>query len=337
MTPVDHPPVVTGRIGVLLVNLGTPDNTDYWSIRRYLSEFLSDRRVVEIPPLAWQPILQGIILTVRPKKTGRAYAKIWDHARGLSPLAANTLDQAEALRTRIGSDSVQVDWAMRYGNPSIASRLADLKARGCQRILLAPLYPQYSGATTATVVDAAGRALAAMRWQPALRTLPPYFEHPAYISALATSVRAQIAALEQPPDVLLASFHGMPQRTLDLGDPYHCHCQKTARLLREALDWPQDRFRVSFQSRFGPAQWLRPYTESVLQDVAREGVKSLAVVSPAFAVDCLETLEEMAIAGRETFLAAGGARFSYLKCLNASPEGMDMIEALVRQELSGWL
>ncbi|MGL4543692.1 MAG: ferrochelatase [Polymorphobacter sp.] len=335
--PAGHPVVMPPRIGVLLVNLGTPDAPDRASVKRYLGEFLSDRRVVELPQILWQPILRGIILTTRPSRTAANYAKIWDHSGpdtgGESPLRRITREQAAAMAAHLG-DGVTVDWAMRYGSPSIADRLAALKAAGCERILIAPLYPQYSGATTATVNDKVFETLSKWRWQPALRTLPPYHDDPRYIGALAASVRAGIAALDFTPDLLLASFHGMPRRTLDLGDPYHCHCAKTARLLGEALDLP---VRMSFQSRLGRAEWLRPYTDTVLAALPGEGVGKIAVVSPGFAADNLETLEEIAMQGRETFVHAGGAAFAYLPCLNTSAPGLDMLAALLARELAGWL
>ncbi|MEZ5710398.1 MAG: ferrochelatase [Blastomonas sp.] len=329
--PGDHPPVNPPRTGVLLVNLGTPDAPDPASVKRYLAEFLSDRRVVEIPPIVWQPILRGIILNTRPKKSAHAYAQVWTE-RG-SPLAVFTQDQAAALQAVLG-DAVQVEYAMRYGNPSIPSRLEAMKAAGCERILIAPLYPQYSGATTATVLDKVYESCSAVRWQPALRTLPPYHDDPAYIDALRQSVEASLAMLDFAPDAILASFHGMPERTLQLGDPYHCQCLKTARLLSEALG--RD-LHISFQSRFGRAKWLEPATDTVLAELAGQGVKDIALVAPGFSVDCLETLEELAIRGREQFLAAGGRSFAYLPCLNADAPGMAMLEALVRRELSGWL
>jgi ferrochelatase len=332
--PADHPRVEHGRIGVLLVNLGTPDEPTPRAVKRYLAEFLSDRRVVEIPPIAWQPILRGIILNTRPKKSAHAYSQVWTE-RG-SPLAAITAEQAERLQARMGK-TVQVRHAMRYGRPAIAAELKALKDAGCDRILLAPLYPQYCAATTATVVDAAGDALKAMRWQPALRTLPPYHDDAAYIGALAKDLGAQLDALPFEPDVLLLSFHGMPQRTLELGDPYHCHCRKTARLLEEALLRPGLRFVTTFQSRFGRAKWLEPATDKVLAEEAARGTKRLAIAAPGFAADCLETLEELAIRGREQFEAAGGEHFATLSCLNAGEPGMDMLEALVRRELAGWL
>ncbi|KRB86939.1 ferrochelatase [Sphingomonas sp. Root710] len=333
--PIAHPPVPAPRIGVLLVNLGTPDAPTAAAVRRYLAEFLSDRRVVEIPALLWQPILRGIILNVRPKKSAHAYDQVWTEEG--SPLAAITARQAAALRDRFATrfgDRVIVDHAMRYGRPAIADRIAALKAQGCERILVAPLYPQYCGATTASVNDAVFLAAAGMRWQPALRTLPPYHDHPAYIDALATSVREQLAGLDFEPDAIVASFHGMPRRTLDLGDPYHCHCQKTARLLGQALG--RDLI-VSFQSRFGRAKWLDPSTEATFERLGREGVRRIAVVAPGFAADCLETLEELALRGREQYLAAGGERFAYLTCLNDDAPGIAMLDHVIVEQLGGWI
>ncbi len=332
--PADHPPVHSGGVGVLLVNLGTPDAPDAPSVKRYLAEFLSDRRVVEIPPLAWQPILRGVILNTRPAKSAHAYRQVWTK-RG-SPLAAITADQAEGLQARLGA-GVRVGWAMRYGTPAIGDELRRLMDEGCERILLAPLYPQYCAATTATVVDKAGDALRAMRWQPALRTLPAYHDDPAYIAALARDLGAQLDALAFTPEVLLLSFHGMPERTLHLGDPYHCHCRKTARLLEQAMARPALRFVTSFQSRFGRAKWLEPATDAMLAEEGRKGTRRLAIAAPGFSADCLETLEELAIRGREQFAAAGGEHFAALSCLNAGEAGMDMLEALARRELAGWL
>jgi protoporphyrin/coproporphyrin ferrochelatase len=320
---------------VLLVNLGTPDAPTPGAVRRYLAEFLSDRRVVEIPPLVWQPILRGAVLTTRPKKSAHAYRQVWSEAG--SPLAANTAAQATALQARLG-DAVQVGWAMRYGKPALAGELERMLAEGCDRILVAPLYPQYSAATTASAIDALGAALARMRRQPALRTLPPYFDDPAHIEALRADLTRQIAALAFVPEVLLLSFHGMPERTLMLGDPYHCQCRKTARLLAEALApaFPAMRVETAFQSRFGKAKWLEPYTDSVIAAEAARGTRALAVAAPGFAADCLETLEELAIRGREQFVGAGGKEFAALTCLNAGEAGMTMLEALVRRELAGW-
>ena len=321
-------------MGVLLVNLGTPDDPGQGAVKRYLGEFLSDKRVVEIPAIAWQPILRAIILNTRPKKSAHAYSQVWTE-RG-SPLAVITQDQATALQQRLGS-AVHVQYAMRYGQPSISSRLSEMMDSGCERILLAPLYPQYSGATTATVVDKAGDVLRAMRWQPTLRVLPPYHDDPHHIAALAKDLGAQIDALDFSPEMLVLSFHGMPRRTLDLGDPYHCQCQKTARLLEAALGRPDLRIRTTFQSRFGRAQWLEPATDVVLEEEARAGTRRLAVAAPGFSADCLETLEELAIRGREQFLEAGGQNFAALSCLNAGEAGMAMLEHIVRRELAGWL
>ncbi|MGR6329415.1 ferrochelatase [Sphingomonas sp. XXL09] len=330
LPPADHPAIPPRKVGVLLINLGTPDGPDAKSVKRYLAEFLSDSRVVEIPQLLWQPILRGAILTTRPKKSAHAYGLVWREDG--SPLAALTRAQAAGLAGAFGSNVV-VDWAMRYGNPAIADRLAALKAQGCERILLAPLYPQYCAATTATANDKAFAALAAMRWQPAIRTLPPYYDDPAYIDALKASVEAQLAALDFTPDALLVSFHGMPQRTLELGDPYHCHCQKTGRLLGAALG---REVVVAFQSRFGRAKWLGPATDETLSALPGKGVRRVAVVAPGFSADCIETLEELAIRGRESFEAAGGERFAYLPCLNDSAVGLAMLQALLARELMGW-
>ena len=341
--PADHPAVAVGKLGVLLVNLGTPDAPTRAAVRRYLAEFLSDPRVVEIPRPVWLPILHGIILNTRPGKSAHAYSLVWT-GEG-SPLAATTAAQARALQDRLalrqaqGDREIEVRWAMRYGKPAIASELDALKQAGCDRILFAPLYPQYSGATTASAMDALGEALKAMRWQPAIRTLPPYFDDPLHIAALRDDIARQLAALSFDPEVLLLSFHGMPERTLHLGDPYHCQCRKTARLLGEALaaSHPGLRVETSFQSRFGRAKWLEPSTEAVLADEARRGTRRLVVAAPGFSADCLETLEELAIRGREQFLSAGGSQFAALDCLNAGEAGMAMLEALVRRELAGWL
>jgi ferrochelatase len=329
--PMNHPPVATPKVGVLLVNLGTPDAPTTSAVKRYLKQFLSDRRVVEIPPLLWQPILRGIILNTRPQKSAKAYAKVWTE-KG-SPLAFFTAGQAEALQARM-EGIADVRYAMRYGNPSVGDQLAAMKAAGCNRILIAPLYPQYSGATTGTVLDEAYATLTAMRWHPAIRTLPAYHDDARYIGALKTSIEASLAKLDFVPDALVISFHGMPERTLHLGDPYHCHCQKTARLLSEAMG---RELVVSFQSRFGRAKWLEPATDDTLMKLAREGTKKVAIFAPGFSVDCLETLEELAMQGHEQFEEAGGTHYAYLPCLNDSDVGMDMLEQIIGQELAGWI
>ena len=331
MLPPDHPPIPAPKVGVLLINLGTPDGADVPSVRRYLAEFLSDRRVVELPWLVWQPILRGVILTTRPKKSAHAYSQVWTDDG--SPLAAITRAQSEALAGAFGA-GVVIDWAMRYGSPAIADRLDAMKAAGCERILLAPLYPQYCAATTATANDRAFAHLATLRWQPAVRTLPPYHDDPLYIGALKASVEEQVAALPFVPDAIVASFHGMPQRTLELGDPYHCHCQKTGRLLAEALG---RELIVTFQSRFGRAKWLEPATDTVLAELPAKGIRRVAIVAPGFSTDCVETLEELAIRGRETFVEAGGEEFAALVCLNASAIGVTMLRALLTRELAGWI
>lgn len=334
--PADHPDVPIGRVGVLLVNLGTPDAPTPAAVRRYLAEFLSDPRVVEIPKAVWQPILHGVILRTRPRKSAEAYSQVWGPDG--SPLAAITARQARALGERL-EEPVIVDWAMRYGTPAIADRLASLQARGCDRILIAPLYPQYSGATTASVMDKVGAAMATMRRQPTLRTLPPYYDDPAYISALAADLSGQIDALAFVPEVLLVSFHGMPERTLHLGDPYYCQCHKTVRLLSDALAprYPGLRIDTTFQSRFGRAKWLEPATDTTIEAEAKAGTRRMVVAAPGFSADCLETLEELGIRGREAFQEAGGSEFAALACLNDGTAGMAMLESLVRRELAGWI
>jgi ferrochelatase len=336
--PSDHPRVPVPKVGVLLLNLGTPDATDYWSMRRYLSEFLSDRRVIESPgPLVWQLILQGPILASRPQKSGANYEKIWDREANDSPLRIITRRQTAKLQERLG-EGVVVDYAMRYGNPSTGSRLKALKDAGCERILLAPLYPQYAGATTATANDKAFDTLKGMRWQPAIRTLPPYYSEPAYVAALAQSIADGVAALAFEPDVVITSFHGMPKEYLLKGDPYHCQCLVTTRLVREHLGWPEEKLMVTFQSRFGGGEWLQPYTDKTLERLGAEK-KKLAILAPAFSADCIETLEEIAITGREQFIHAGGngAHYAYIPCLNDSDGGMAMLESIIRRELSGWI
>ncbi|UVO52302.1 ferrochelatase [Sphingomonas sp. SUN019] len=331
MIPTGHPAILPRKVGVLLINLGTPDAPDPASVKRYLGEFLSDRRVVELPPIIWQPVLRGLVLNTRPKKSAAAYAEVW-RPDG-SPLAAITKAQNAALQGAFGDD-VLVDWAMRYGTPSIPDRLTAMKDAGCDRILLAALYPQYCAATTATAHDKAFGVLAGMRWQPAIRTLPPYHDDPLYIDALKQDIEANLAGLDFTPDAIVTSFHGMPQRTLALGDPYHCQCQKTARLLGEAMGRPMT---ISFQSRFGPAKWLEPATDETLKGLPAQGVKNVVVVAPGFSADCLETLEEVAMQGRDAFIESGGDRFAYLPCLNDGAPGIKMLRGIIARELAGWV
>ncbi|MET3924687.1 ferrochelatase [Devosia sp. 2618] len=335
--PADHPPVNKPKIGVVLLNLGTPDATDYWSVRRYLKEFLSDPRVIETPKWLWWPILNLVILTFRPQKSGHAYAQIWDKRTNESPLRVITRAQANSLADRLSGEDIVVDYAMRYGNPSTKSVLEKMQAAGCQKILLVPLYPQYSATTTATANDKAFDALRDMRWQPAVRTAPAYFEDPKYIETLGNSIRDGVAKLDFDPDLVITSYHGMPVEYLERGDPYHCQCFKTTRLVREYLGWDKSKLMVTFQSRFGPTKWLEPYTDVTLEALPGKGIKKVAILAPAFSADCIETLEEIDMQGRETFMEAGGEKFAYIPCLNDSPSGMDMIEAMVRRELGGWL
>lgn len=338
--PAGHPPVLSERIGVILANLGTPDATDYWSMRRYLNEFLSDRRVIDAPRWFWQPLLQGVILTKRPFSSGANYRKIWNAEKDESPLRTITRDQTEALaatlRERHG-DRIVVDYAMRYGNPSTASVIERLAREGCRRIVFFPLYPQYSATTTATANDEAFRALMTLRWQPALRTVPAYFDHPLYIEALAQSVEEALAGLPERPDVIVTSYHGMPERYLTEGDPYHCHCMKTTRLLRERLGPDAGEIVVTFQSRFGREEWLKPYTVEEVARLAQAGKRRIAILAPVFSADCVETLEEIREEIRHSFEAAGGEEFTYIPCLNARPAHIEMMAAIVERELAGWV
>jgi ferrochelatase len=329
--PADHPEIPLERIGVLLINLGTPNAPEPGAVKLYLAEFLSDPRVIEIPQLVWQPILKGIILRTRPRKSAHAYKQVWTEEG--SPLAAITARQARALADAFGP-KVIIDHAMRYGRPAISERIDALREAGCTRILLAPLYPQYCAATTATANDAAFAHLRRLRWQPAVRTLPPYHDDPHYIGALKVATEEALAGLDFAPEAVMASFHGMPERTLHLGDPYHCHCRKTARLLSEAMG---RELLVAFQSRFGRAKWLEPATDRLLAELPAKGVRKVAVLAPGFAADCLETLEELAIRGRATFMDAGGEAFAYLPCLNDGAPGMAMLRRLVGRELEGWV
>ncbi|MBX4928024.1 ferrochelatase [Rhizobium binae] len=337
LRPAHHPAVKSGKIGVLLVNLGTPDGTDYTSMRRYLREFLTDRRVIEWSRWKWYPILFGIVLNTRPQKVGKAYELIWNKEKNESFLRTYTRNQSELMAERLKDlDNVKVDWAMRYGTPSIGSRIEVLKQEGCDRIVLFPLYPQYAAATTATVNDKAFQKLLSMRWQPALRTVPNYHDDETYIDALARSVETHLSSLDWKPDMLIASFHGIPMSYFKQGDPYYCLCQKTGRLLRERLGLTQENFMVTFQSRFGPEEWLQPYTDKTVEKLARDGVKRIAVINPGFVSDCLETLEEIAEQAAHSFHENGGEKFAHIPCLNDSEDGMKVLEKVVRRELQGW-
>ncbi|MEM9428822.1 MAG: ferrochelatase [Pseudomonadota bacterium] len=338
--PTDHPEVSKAKIGVVLANLGTPDATDYWSMRRYLNEFLSDRRVIDYPAWLWQPLLQLVILSKRPFSSGEAYRGIWNTEADESPLLTTTRDQAERLAIELAGqfgDEVIVDFAMRYGNPSTPSVMEKMKDLGCEKILFFPLYPQYSAPTTATANDQAFRSLMTMNWQPALRTVPAYYDHPLYIDALAQSVEHAYARLDRRPDILVTSYHGVPKRYLMEGDPYHCQCQKTSRLLKERLGWGDDDLRVTFQSKFGPEEWLQPYTVEEVARLAEAGKKNIAIMAPAFSSDCVETLEEINEEIKESFEEAGGETFNYIPCLNADDAHITMMRAIVERELSGWV
>ncbi|MEM6743399.1 MAG: ferrochelatase [Pseudomonadota bacterium] len=338
--PQDHPSLARAKIGVMLVNLGTPDATDYWSMRRYLGEFLSDRRVIDYSPWIWQPLLQLVILSKRPFSSGEAYRGIWNEEKDESPLLTITRDQTEALTERmmkVHGERVVVDFCMRYGNPSTEDRIQEMQRRGCERILFFPLYPQYSAPTMGTANDQLFRALMKLNWQPAVRTVPAYYDHPLYIEALAKSVERAYEGLEARPDALVTSYHGLPLRYLTKGgDPYHCHCAKTTRLLKERLGFPDEEMVLTFQSRFGPEEWLQPYTVEEVARLAEAGKKNIAVMAPAFSSDCVETLEEINEEIKESFDEAGGETFTYIPCLNAEPDHMDMIEAIVENELKGW-
>lgn len=331
-------PLRTGRIGVLLTNLGTPDATDYRSVRRYLAEFLSDPRVIEIPKWKWYPILYGIVLNTRPQKTGANYDTIWNREKNESPLRTITRNQVEKLAAAFANEpNVVVDYAMRYGNPSLETGINRLIQQGCDRIINVPLYPQYSATTTGTANDQFYRALMKLRNMPSVRTLPPYYDEPAFIEALAQSIENHLATLDFEPEVVLASYHGIPISYSEKGDPYYHHCVETTRLLNERLGWPEGRLRTTFQSLFGKEEWIKPYTDATVEGLAKEGVKSIAIVNPGFAADCIETLEEIEGEVREIFIDAGGTNFAHIPCLNESDVGMAMLESLVRRELGGWL
>ena len=327
----DHPEVNFGKTGVLLINLGTPDSTNWWDIRKYLKQFLSDRRVIEVNPILWQIILNLFILTFRPSKTAHAYKKIWRKDTNESPLLYFTRKQTLKLKERIENDKIFVEFAMRYGNPSINSKLKSLREKGCENLIILPLYPQYAAATTATVCDEVYRSLMKMRWQPSIQIVPHYESDPIYIQALVTSIEKKINEINWKPDLILSSYHGIPKSYFDKGDPYHCYCHKTTRLLKEKFD--QIEIQTTFQSRFGPQEWLTPYTDKTIEDLPDKGIKNLLVICPGFASDCVETLEEINIQARESFFEKGGEKFDLIPCLNDSSDHIDLFEKLVRKFL----
>ena len=329
MMQQDHPEVKFGKTGVLLINLGTPDSTSWWDIRKYLKEFLSDRRVIEVNPILWQIILNLFILTFRPSKTAHAYKKIWRKESNESPLLYFTRSQAEKLNKKIRNEKIIVDFAMRYGNPSIKSKLNILKDAGCENIIILPLYPQYAAATTATVCDEVYRSLMGMRWQPSLQVIPHYESEPIYIEALVNSIKKKLGNLKWKPDLIISSYHGIPKKYFDKGDPYHCYCHKTTRLMKENFN--QIDIQTTFQSRFGPQEWLTPYTDKTLESLPSKGVKNLLVICPGFASDCVETLEEIDIQGRESFMENGGENFELIPCLNDNSEHINLFEKLVQK------
>ena len=327
----NHPDIKFGKTGVLLINLGTPDSTNWWDIRRYLKEFLSDKRVIEVNPVLWQIILNLFILNFRPSKTAHAYKKIWLKEANESPLRYYTRNQAEKLQQELVGENIIVNFAMRYGNPSIKSKLTELKNKGCENIIILPLYPQYAAATTATVCDEVYRTLMKMRWQPSLQIVPHYESEPLYVNALVKSIEKKIETISWKPDLIIASYHGIPKKYFDKGDPYHCYCHKTTRLIKEKF--PKIEIQTTFQSRFGPQEWLTPYTDKTLESLSAKGIKNLLVICPGFASDCVETLEEINILGRETFLKNGGEKFDFIPCLNDSSEHIKLFENLVKKYL----
>ena len=325
----NHPKVNFGKTGILIINLGTPDSTSWWDIRKYLKEFLSDRRVIEVNPIIWQIILNLFILTFRPSKTAHAYKKIWRKDTNESPLLYFTRNQAEKLRSRIGNENLIVDFAMRYGNPSIKVKLQELKDLGCENIVILPLYPQYAAATTATVCDEVYRSLMKMRWQPSLQVIPHYESEPDYINALINSIEQKVKSINWKPDLIISSYHGIPKKYFDKGDPYHCYCQKTTRLMKEK--YKLINIETTFQSRFGPQEWLTPYTDKTLESLPNKGIKNVLVICPGFASDCVETLEEINIQGRESFISNGGKNFDLIPCLNDTDEQIKLFEKLVKK------
>ena len=333
--PSDHIKTKFDKIGILLINLGTPENTDYWSMRKYLKQFLSDRRVIDVFKPLWWLILNGPILAFRPQKSGKAYKRIWDEKKG-SPLKYITESQLKKIQDKFKSnDSLIFDYSMRYGKPSINEKLELLFQKGCSKLLILPLYPQYSASTTASVQDEVFKWLLKKRWQPSIRTIAPWFDDDEYITNIANSIQESFKKTEKP-DHLIVSFHGVPRRYLLLGDPYHCHCQKTGRLIKEKLKWPDNKFTVSFQSRFGPEEWLKPYTDETLIELAKNGTKKISIISPGFVTDCLETLDEIKNEALETFKEHGGKKLNYINCLNDGEEGISLLSKLIQNNIEGW-
>ena len=328
----NHPQVNFGKTGVLLINLGTPDSTGWWDIRKYLNEFLSDRRVIEVNPFLWKIILNLFILTFRPSKTARAYKEIWMKEENISPLRYYTIKQSEKVKSIMANQNLIVDYAMRYGNPSIKSKMLDLQESGCENIVILPLYPQYAAATTATVCDEVYRTLMKMRWQPSLQIIPHYESEPLYIQAIVNSINLKLRNTDWKPDLILASYHGIPKMYFDKGDPYHCYCHKTSRLIKEKLD-KDIPVLTTFQSRFGPQEWLQPYTDKTLENLPKEGKKNVLVISPGFASDCVETLEEISIQGKESFLEAGGKKFDTISCLNDNDDHIKLLVHLINKSI----
>ena len=328
----NHPKVNFGKTGILLINLGTPDSTNWFDIRKYLKEFLSDRRVIEVNPLIWKIILNTFILTFRPSKTAKAYKKIWMQKKNMSPLRHYTIMQAKKLENKIGNKKILIDYAMRYGNPSIKDKIINLQKNGCENLIVLPLYPQYAAATTATVCDEVYRCLIKMRWQPSLQIIPHYESEPLYIKALVKSLDEKISKLSWKPDLIIASYHGIPKKYFEKGDPYHCYCQKTSRLIKESFssDIP---IMTTFQSRFGPQEWLTPYTDKTFEKLPGEGKKNILVICPGFSSDCVETLEEISIQGKETFLEKGGKNFETVSCLNDNEDHINLLQHLINKFL----
>lgn len=328
----EHPNINFGKTGVLLINLGTPDSTSWWDIRKYLKEFLSDRRVIEVNPVLWQIILNLFILTFRPSKTAKAYKEIWMNDINKSPLRFYTERQTTKLSQKINNNKLIVDFAMRYGNPSIRSKIVKMQKQGCEKLIIFPLYPQYASPTTATVCDEVFRVLMKMRWQPAIQIVPHYESEPLYIDAIVNSINARLSKIDWKPDLIIASYHGIPKKYFEKGDPYHCYCQKTTRLISEKFN--KIKIITTFQSRFGPEDWLQPYTDKTLEKLPKEGTKNVLVISPGFASDCVETLEEISIQGKEIFEKNGGENFGFIPCLNDSDDHINLLEHLIKKNLN---